>query len=214
MRLAPFDPISFLGSGQNIARWGDGEWHCILSSKGINADKCSFRIGRSPLLNALQQVDDVSVAMQPYAWRTMKKLIEPAISRYAPHRASWWNADFMIDLVREARIAEFTKRLKDFEVMMVGPARHASLNLHQHFIETPQRDACIGLRELESAIRRTKADVVLLSVGFAATVLAHWLHDMPATVMDVGSVWDPFCGTKNRGLWRKLVSEKRLPPLR
>jgi len=211
--VKPLDPIAFLSSGKSVGRWGDGEWHAVLGTRGVNVDRCSYAHATADLRRCITAKDHAVLSLQPLARRRMWGQIRKWLERNAKHRLEqeWHDSHYLVDLVKRGRMKEFTKELAKFKSVLIGAAHLKKLGITDHFIEVPPRDAIkkVGKISIPDGVQ-----VVLGSAGFLGTKLAHAFCNREFTYMDVGSVFDPYVGRKSRTNWTRMINKKLLPPLR
>jgi len=131
----------------------------------------------------------------------------------APHRLKepWFDAHYMVDLVKQNRMHEFVKELSKYKSCLIGPAHLRRLDITDHFIEVPARDAITKPDPMPSF---GVAEVILGAAGFLGSKLAHTYSNYDVTYMDVGSAFDPYAGKKSRNTWTKLVNSGKLKLLK
>lgn len=203
----------------SFARYGDGEWAAILNTPGRTRDGQTYtaELG-ADLVASLAAPWPFAHAISPIAIRTYGNPIETWL---AEHRIDvrWYDSEVFLTASITGTLLPFITALRARKVVYVGPPHLRTLTRLLplvDFIETPIHNAHRAKAELAHAIRtrRTIADVVLLSCGPAATVLVNdlWKHLPEHTLIDLGSLFDPYCGVASRSYmtrhnWHKLRRE-------
>ena len=99
--------------------------------------------------------------------------------------------------------------LREKPLVMVGPAHLRRLKAvirYNAFIEIPPKNCYSKLKQIIKKTRQAIADlpkpsVVCVSASMPAEIIVHRLHKYhgtEATILDMGSVFDPYAGVKSR----------------
>ena len=112
------------------------------------------------------------------------------------------------------------KTLRGLHSVLVGPKHLKDLDVinHDYFVECPLPNAFNKINNLVREINKLCAeakypiDVVLLSCGMSAAVIAARLDtvDVDCSVLDCGSVWDPYVKVNSRKLMHTEVYQNRM----
>ena len=202
----------------SVARYCDGEWICMLEiPRAINTVRAKdagrgFPEFSKKLLEIVENPIEYDICIQPYALKLFKKYIDPYIKAI-----DYFNADVFCNMSLEGKINELFNALSDKNVIIVGPEYLTKLSNRVNFahIKTPFGTLVQdfdGIEEnLLSLLAKTSLDtkdtVLLYSCSFAAKALIDTVYKKyktQLTQMDMGSVFDPYCGVFSRGYHRKI----------
>lgn len=194
-----------------FTRWGDGEWQAMLRTPrdggpDQNCDGHQYFPAmvdelRAILLNASRD------PFEPVYYGLLKiarRMYEPAISDILPG-FQWVDGDVLLEDFIYGRLSPFFAALRQRRVLYVGPERMRGLTAHlpvARWVSCPLKNAWLDVDRLvsDAATFATPGDVVGLSCGPAAKVLAHRLHQLrpDVTIIDFGSMFDGVCGFTTR----------------
>jgi hypothetical protein len=208
------------------ATYGDGEWYCMLGRNGRNANGEAYDPGLADLLRMtlLYPHGQWCVFWWPHGGKGQairEKALEwiednqPAVN-WIPHRAiARANAG--------GYAATFYRACRTRRVVLVGGAHLQRLDLFPVavHVQVPHGTAWKEMDRIEDEVREAHEpdDLVLFASGMASNVMIWRLwQDMKgkATLMDVGSALDPYCGLYNRGThnsahWKANVMPRNIP---
>lgn len=196
-----------------FSRWGDGEWRCVLGYQGCNTDHHEYTEDlRRDLTSVLLGAPKYVMALQPHAVRIMGD----EIKRWcADNRVEtpWADAGVLHTASIRDALEPLLEALRPRGVVLVGPERLGALRLFPvvEHVTVPERnchEAYADVLERASvAILRNPGAVACLSASMSANVLVHHLHEAhpEATLIDAGSVWEPYAGVSNRTYHRKIL---------
>jgi hypothetical protein len=160
--------------------------------------------------------------MQPLALDLFGPRIDAKLRALDAAGLAWHDSDVFHWAISHAdRFDEFhafLAALRGRRTIVVGPphVRGATADLFgaAAFVEVPAVDCYpaatdVLCRTLDLAVPMRDHPVVLLSASMPAELLAVALHDAksadrPMTVLDMGSVWDPYAGVFSRSYMRQL----------
>jgi len=218
MRLQDYARKLREGEPFAVSRWGDGEWACLLGDAGANCDgqRYSKRL-RLELAAVLESRPRYYLGLQRLAVQLRGGEIRAWLGRrnLAP---KWVDADVFARASRQGQLGPLLEALAGRRVVLVGPDYLAGLGLFPvaHWIPVPRRGCFEALAPLLEAVRAaivvdSDRTVVLLSAGPAAKVLVHRVHAaLPVvTLMDVGSLWEPYVGRTTRTYHRAVLAALR-----
>ena len=206
-QLATNTPVAF-------SRWGDGEWSAILGKRGQNCDGHAYSAElQRDLTQVLEAKPTYYLGLQNAALRRYGPEIEAWLE--ARHLdLSWVPSDLWHHASMRDQLGPFIEVLRAREVILVGPERLQSLDLPfplATFIEIPLsncHEVIDGVvRCLEGAILQHPGAVISLSASMSANVIVHRVHQQypHATLLDLGSLWEPYVGVINRAYHRKII---------
>lgn len=187
----------------SFARYGDGEWNCILGKPGQNCDKHIYfpDLGQR-LKEIITRPPEYYIATHGYA---MKLPIGDEIRAYMdkygivwsdiPHGLDYFHIASMSD-----EINKYFELWNSRDTLLVGPEHLRKLDRFKfRFQQIPSVNCWLSYKEtLEQLRKETNKDtVVLLCASMMANVLVDDL-DGQCTLIDTGSLFDPFVGKNSR----------------
>ncbi len=187
----------------SLSRWGDGEWNCIAGHNGANCDGHKYfgGLGRR-LRNILNSSPSYFLGLQSLAYRQRPVLIDEYA---ANNNIEWVKSDIFHHANIKGNLQPLLDALNTRKVILVGGNHLKNYNKDWEFIEIPRVNCWEGyekaLEDIENVIEKDK--VVLFCASMMANVLVDDLHG-EATLIDLGSVLDPYVGVKSRTYHHKL----------
>jgi hypothetical protein len=206
------------GKRWHFVRYSDGEWHMIVPggiSAGGNCDGNTYfpEIGVRLRQTVMEPHDE------PYYYGRHDGRYAPKIREWIQQHSKvkrWFgsNAWYMPD--HNGELGFFYHFLQTHKVVLVGPvylatfAEKAKLNRNSwKHIVTPGRDSFLELDRLTAEVRHvadTWSPCLIMFIMSMATNIAMW-ELYPAighrcSMIDIGSLFDPYCGKKSRSLYR------------
>lgn len=194
-----------------FSRWGDGEWRAVLGKLGgVNCDGHQFypQMGEE-LRQVLISKPTYLLGMQPMALRIYEKPINEFLAKHGLQDLKWLNADVIHSASIHDNLGLLISAMRGRLLVMVGPdqLKRVSPQLqYQHFVEVPPRNCYLALDRivhdvlniLESQKEHT---IVSVSASMPAEIILDRLYKRIGTrhtLIDFGSVWDPFVGVYSR----------------
>ena len=189
--------------GLALARFTDGGFYCMQGHTGVNCDGVVY----TP-----EQAASLMAALQ-------NPLVTHCITSIALHRANaaawlheqgihvaWHEGDTIHKASESGALWPLIAALRAKRIVMVGPRHLMRLGVFpvgSYFVEVHPTQAFETVDRIErdvcEAIKRNRADVVLISAGQgAAPTLTSRLAGSGVTVLDVGSIWDMYVGVLSR----------------
>lgn len=182
-----------------FSRFGDGEFHCIFGKVGANCDGHQYfpDLGRR-LRGILESRPPYTIGIQALARRLYSD--NPEFRQLTDF--AFVEADALHWASAQGRLGELFERLNRREVVLVGP-RHVGrqTKFSCRFVEVPSRDCWLSCDEVrEKLIPLAHPEQVFV---FCASFLTKVLIDelwrcSKSTLIDAGSVLDPYVGVKSR----------------
>jgi hypothetical protein len=213
-RLRSGEPFSF-------TRWGDGEW-IAAGGKRLGGKNCDG-VAYTPLLRDrlraslvdLKQFSNHVFGLQRLALR----LFPGRIDQLAPG-VRWAAADVFHDASLAGRIPQLLSALAPLNVILIGPEHLAPIaaKLHAALVPVHPKNAwgtqdAFVLQEVHDLVSMAGSErhVVGLSAGpgskeWASRLLMRY-GDHQLSVIDFGSVWDPYVGVASRRYMRNKAVE-------
>jgi hypothetical protein len=202
-------PLSFycsrLDAGENFKflRFGDGEFHCYLGSDIV--------IGKNEhdvypaLTNKIRSiVDNLNPshfnALQPYS------LTIPEFQSIIPD-INWLNADVFHNASEAGELAPFFRSLSKRDVVLVSNWEKRKFNKSWGFLEVITRNSFDDYEWVLEGVTKYPKNTVFL---FAASRLSvPVIYDGPedCTMIDIGSLLDPYIGKITRRYHTKMTEE-------
>jgi hypothetical protein len=214
------EPLSFYagklrrGETFSLARYGDGEIHCMSGREGQTCDGCAYRPDlREALLASLgHEEPDFFYGLQRVLPHDAEDLGRILAALGAPER-QWLDSGVLAQSVIDGEFFPLLDALRRMDTVVVSNAdvRLISRILpYRHFIETPKSDTWLAKDRVIAEVLGCGPACYLFSCGMTACVLVSELHGkMPGSwFLDVGHVWDVFLGRNTRG-WMKTMNPFR-----
>jgi hypothetical protein len=196
------------GINFSYARFGDGEWNCILGRSGKNCDKHHYfpDMGTS-LRTIIESKPKYYIGIQPFAIRQNRGL-----SRFQRMYTmnSWVDNEIFPQASEANRMSEFVEAFKGKRhVIQVGNESLKKLNLADVFIEIPLYDCWLDKDRILADIIKVAGinDLILYSSGMPTKYFIDELYKKfgnSITQIDCGSVWDYYAGRISRSYMRRL----------
>jgi hypothetical protein len=211
------DLVAWLRAGEpfSLSRWGDGEWSSVLGrTTGSNADGQAYEAALGASLRALLR------ARPPYqlALRTWQEIFDGSVEQWIENEdlaaLDWTTPDVLHRASAHGQLEPFMQAIRDAPAFLaVGPShlRDARGALgFSAFVRVPAANAYAALPELREAViaaagRLPQGAVVTVSAGMTGKLLVDDLYrhfGQRLTLLDVGSLWDPFAGVLSRRYMR------------
>ena len=191
--------------GFAFARWGDGEWQCILhpNEKKSNADKHHyFDTLSDALIDVLRAYPRYMVGILDLAKDTLGEEIEAFLRQHRIDDIEWVDAEVFHKSVYVGDWG-FYHDLLSTRHAYVGPGYLRKV-FKGSFVEVPTFDCWLDtyriLEEVRGIIREDEVDVIGFSGGMASKVWIDCLYKegVRQALIDYGSVFDPLAGVKSR----------------
>lgn len=183
----------------SFSRFGDGEFAAVFQEPGMNCDGHEyFSDMGEELKKILDTKKDYFVGLQPLADGLYGSKID--------FPQEWVYADELHDLSKDGNIRQLRKVLDLRNVVFVGSNEEIAKKLNARFVEVPKVNAWLEHERILKAIKPKKDDVVLFSCGMLANWLIDKLHSKDYTLIDAGSLFDPYVGVSSRTYHRGVHS--------
>jgi len=200
-----------------LARYGDGEWMCMLGVRGENCDGVQYtRKLRRDLLATLRQPHRA-----PYQYGLVRiartKCGYARIVKFCRRRdigIIWTEGTTFVDASRSGDLGPLVQALRKRDILYIGPEHlMGKMPFDCEYMPIPTPDAHEYVDDIvnlaETAYGRSGADLIGVSAGPAAKIVIHRMWREGRTIIDFGSLWDGFAGRMSRKYmrdpeWRKL----------
>lgn len=192
-----------------FSRYGDGEWLAILGETGQNCDGHRYfpDMGEE-LRQSLHSPYYHTVS--PVARRVGERRIDDYLERVGLEDMEWHPGNVFVLASLAGELRPLVEAIRPLPMIYVGPT-HLHDFMQREFPKTAyieihdknaylQRDATLDL--ILKFITRTRIEYK--AIGFSAAMLTNclidalWLEHNNLTMIDFGSVFDPYAGVVNR----------------
>ena len=200
-----------LGLPFSFARYGDGEWHCILGNFGErNSNGCTYTKPLSDVLRAgLRKGHPYEHSILRIARRNLGPLIEKFLINHEI-QIEWTLGDTILEESLKGNIFPLIEQLRTKRILYVGPKHCRGLNRmgffsYVDYIQPPPRNAFTVrhdiVRNIAGSIKENNVQVVGYSSGLASKVFIddiYQITDGEITQIDFGSMFDGYFGIPSR----------------
>lgn len=197
-----------------MSRWGDGEWSCLLGAEGRNCDGHTYSQALcDDLTSVLERQPRYLCGLQGLAMRKMGSAIGDWSNQHCCPRR-WVDGDVFHRASAKGELAPLIAALRDRGVILVGPDRISQLGLFPvaSCVGVPLRNCHDDVtRVVDETVRSIDVHgtepVVSVSASMSANVVVDCAHRARphATVIDFGSLWEPYVGIANRTYHRGVI---------
>lgn len=216
-------PITFI-------RIGDGEINAMFGHPRGKTENCDNHTYYEDLGVSLRKVltdkPEYYVGMQSLAIRTRGKQIDYFKAKNRLNGLKWFNADILHHVSIKGNIKLFFNALNYRKnVILVGPGFLSGIKkyitLYEHVI-IPKLNCWKSYKEIlyncskiaNRMIKKEQDLIFLICASMPGKVLIDDLYrqyndKMNISLLDIGSVFDPFCGVNSRGYHRDIDLVKR-----
>jgi len=209
----------------SIARYGNGEWGCILGSSrrtGSGSQSLTIPLLRHQLAESLQRHlsnDNYFLGLQSPGYLDRCGVLRPLkkwLSSQAP-TIKWHDGNVFHHASMRGTLYPLIAQLRKMELVVVGPRWLQGLKKqvfpNMKFVFVRRRD-CFEtadhiLAGIIRALKTCKASaVVSFSAGPTSKTLIYALHRRATQrpfLLDFGSLWDPYVGKRSRRYHKRLT---------
>lgn len=206
----------------SFARYGDGEWNCILSpndQKGNCDGHKYFKDLSTSLKKILICKPKYYLGMQNFALSLKGNEINYFLEKNNLKDIEWSNADIFHKSSIRNEFDSFFNVLNEKEIILVGPLYLSKLNIKFNFstmIRVPDQDCWLSKDQIIESIKSSiefkidKRFIVLICASMTANVIVDELYNWNKdhTYLDMGSVFDPFVGVEKRSYHRMIIERE------
>lgn len=195
----------------SFSRWGDGEWIAVTGIRSLDKNgglrsNCDghkyFGSLRVALEEVLMDSPKYYMGFQPLARRVMGDKIDEWLAQRNIN-IDWCNTEYFHNASQKGVFFEpFMESIKDRDVLLVGNESLSKLGFDM--VTVPQVNCWKDRDRIVDEIGSKMKDVVLFCSGMPSNVWIHQLHNENVTLIDMGSVFDPYCGRNTRSYHHKL----------
>jgi len=188
-----------------FARYGDGEIYCMNGKQGHNCDQHIYFPDLGRALRQSIEAPNYMVGIQPLSVSHIPERVE----QYFGHIENLYNADVLHNASIAGKLSKFDKALDGKYLIIVGPPHLSTLFSLDcvHIVISPINcwlEYEQIRQQIEFHIDGVNNAVVLLAASMMSEVIISYFEEYPHTFIDVGSVFDPYCGVKSRRYHHKL----------
>jgi hypothetical protein len=205
------EPFSF-------ARYGDGEWNCILepnNNKG-NCDGHKYFTDLSlSLQNVLKSKPKYFLGMQNHALRINGDNINKFIADNNLQDIEWSNADIFHKASIHNEFNKFFEVIKNKQVILVAPEYLQILKLGKVAFNIPAQDCWLKKDEIVEWLKgilptEYRGMIIIFCASMAANVMVDELYNWNQnhTYLDMGSVFDPYVKVAKRSYHKAIIERE------
>jgi hypothetical protein len=208
--LSDFIEAIELGRPFSFSRWGDGEFAALFGDAGANCDGVKYAPDMVTELAAiLNSRPRYTIGKQPYHPLNYTR---ERIAQIEALGLKWANADVFHDASKAGKLKPFLKALEGREVTIIGNPRLRKLEtfFDFDFVDVHGNDAWSQRHELLAKV--PKRGIVMFAAGITSNWLIDKAHGNGATLIDIGSLLDPFVGDRTRN-YHKGVDARQATPV-
>jgi len=186
-----------------FARYGDGEVYCMEGRQGANCDKHQYFPDLGERLKESLKDPKYYIGIQ----NLLVSHLKDRLIKYFSH-LKIYNGDIIHRASIAGKMEHFFKAIESRYTILVGPAHLAPLIKNCVHIVIPSQDCWLQYKKVKKDLafhlNGVNNPLVLLCASMMAEVLIHEFRDADATIIDCGSVFDPYVGIKSRTYHHKL----------
>lgn len=186
-----------------FARYGDGEFLCMAGKIGRNKDMHEYFADLGQALNDAFYADpSYMVGVQPLS--VFHGLYQSAL-QFAPGPKLIKDADVLHSASIDGKLPEFMTVLDGRRTVLVGPEYLKAMGFDAHIL-IPELNCWRNYDGVKHRLKKEikTDDVVLLCASMMSEVLIHDFQREFITMIDCGSVFDPYVGKFSRSYHHKL----------
>lgn len=210
MKELSFDTmLDMIKDGQpfSYARYGDGEWNCILQ-KRPGAKNCDGHEYFPDLGKELRRI----LESRPNYYLGLQRL---ATEQNEGNKEfdwlvalnKWTDNEIMHRASIKGRMNEFFEVMNGKSVIIVGNESLHALPFGHLMIEIPQKNCWQAYDLIVEQIYNAfeKGDIILYCASMMSEVLIHHFSEEEIIQIDCGSAFDPYVGRNSRSYHSKLI---------
>lgn len=203
----------------SFVRYGDGEWSAILGDRrqrtGSGSHSLTIPQMRQDLRRSIRQCHQVNNYIVALRQTALKPAIKQWIRANAPTIA-WHDCTVFYKASRKGQLYPFIEAIRNcgLPVIVVGPPWLNGLKkafVIEQFVNIPRRD-CYHKRGsiLKQVLEFGQPALITISAGPAAKAWVWQLYRRigdHSTILDLGSLWDVYCGKRSRQYHKSMKKE-------
>jgi len=188
----------------SYSRFGDGEWNAIFNKIGQNCDGHQYFADMGERLRqVLSSKPKYFLGLQGLAVRQRGDEI------FNNYPNDWCSHNVFHRASINKKLNLFFEMLSEKNVVIVGPKYLKEIKKHfsySDYIIVPDKNCWMShdkiLIKCKELIK--EGDIVLFAASMMTNVLIDELHNNKTTLIDIGSVLDPYVGKSTRSYHKKL----------
>lgn len=203
----------------SFTRWGDGEWFCTM---GMNGKNCDGHIYFPEMKESLNKALKNNKKYYKAIWNLNHGQIKNILNTLLPFlkdnniNVNWVNAGIWEDAAIKGNLETLIKSLEKRNFVIVSNDNLKNLPFkYTDFVTVPSVNCFLEKNRIkEEMIKMTEKyeDVVFgMSSSMATNVIVDELYDVigdKCTMIDFGSIWDPFVGKTTRSYHKEYKTIK------
>lgn len=187
----------------SFSRWGDGEFNAIFGDKGKNCDGHQYFPDLGARLHKiLVSGPSYYLGLQPISMSKQYKNYDRLQVFTKLLGINWVDADVLHNASAEKRLFQFIEALQGRYLVVVGPVHLSKIFECVHIVTLPV-NCWLNYQQVKNELHfhldGVNNAVVLFSASMMSNVLIDDFSDSHHTLIDTGSVFDPYCGVFSRG---------------
>lgn len=200
-----------------FARYGDGEWNAMFEKTGQNCDGHKY---------FKQMGEDLKESLNGYSYPNyFMGLQNLATTMYDKNiydllkakniNITWHNSDVFHYASIDGKLLPLIETLKKKNVIFIGPEylkKISEIIPYSKFIVVPDVDCYLEKEKVINKLSENPQDAIYsFSASMLTEILLYELYKnlKKATLIDFGSLWDPFIG-KNSRIYHKEMSKETI----
>lgn len=196
--------VTMLKEGINFkfARYGDGEINAMIGKDGQNCDGHKyFNDLGFKLVETIRYEPSYMVGIQPLSVNHLGEHVK----HYFGDFKTLYNADALHSASIDGVLERFFKALTGRYLIVIAPPHLAGLFECVHIV-IPPVDCWLSYDRIKEQLEYHLIDdaVILLCASMMSEVLISDFKDRNCTMIDCGSLFDPYAGVKSRRYHHKL----------
>lgn len=212
MTVADYAHMLARGTAFSQSNWGDGEWSAVLGVEGQNCDGHEYlpdlgRDLRAALVNPMPHMHGTNPGAR------LAAQVDKWISDHGGLTSvRWVPKEVLSDANLSGELYPVLAALRGRNVIQVGPPHlhelpRDVLPSRKAFIAVPPINCYRVIDQTVSTLHRVlrHGDVALFSASMATNVMIRRLYPMwgaKVTMLDMGAIFDPYCGVWSRKMYR------------
>lgn len=204
----------------SFVRYGDGEWSAITGDKRRRTSSGSHTLiipqMRQDLRCSVREHHQASNYVMSLRQTAMKPHIRKWINANAP-LVAWHDCTVFYKASRKSQLYPFIEAVRNcgLPIIVVGPPRLRKLNgpvfKLARFVDIPNRDCYHQKKQiLKRVLDFGEPAIITISAGPPAKIMVYELYRRigdHSTVLDLGSLWDVYCGKRSRQYHKSMTKE-------
>lgn len=192
----------------SLARFGDGEFLCMLGKQGQNSHGCRYTPQlRNDLIECARKVDKTF-------YKGLQRITPQMFGqvREYTNAGQWYNTEEFADTLAIGEFKPFFQALKGKTVIVVSSQEKEKITEwwpEGYFVLTPKTNSYEEKQYIIDQCKNMGSGVFLFACGMAAGPIVATLHGKikKSFFIDVGHIFDPFLGDNSREYLKDVPQE-------